>query len=584
MTMMRRFFIKRTCQYVLYMLIPLVCACLFFCTIYARQEIRALNKQGENSLEALYSQLDLVVDSIMEQENGVANNAHMTVALKKILSNDDYISYSDAVSIRSINLFLDSLVQAYDYLSSIYLYFDGYGSYFFSGKNVKNITEADENWLSIYKGMEEGTDGAARLREWTEDKGGEVLSVYRKLLIQDGVIVVNLDLGILQDSLDKMSGNDLENLYLFDQAGNLLTADAAGRVESHTPAQMQKLLEGADLGRKGGWQKIGNQYYLLQTKSYQAYQVYLVSLIPLSAVFSQMSSVILAFVIFFLLDCAVAVWLSYVTTRRNFGQIEYTLGLFEQADKGIFPEKEAASPRDEYGVILNNILHMFLNTSYLNTQLAKKQYQQQVTELLALQYQINRHFLFNTLQTVNLEVLKLSGDTGRVTRILKDLSELLKYSLSDPVRTVTVQEELHYLKEYVEIQQYRLGERFLVYYEVDEDCMEARVTRLLLQPLLENSILHGIRTSPRKGYIKLKIFRREGWMHFFVVDNGVGMSKEEMDALQERILDEGSQNIGLTNVNRRLILRYGAESSLKIAAKEGWGACLSFQIPEEKLD
>ena len=112
MTMMRRFFIKRTCQYVLYMLIPLVCACLFFCTIYARQEIRALNKQGENSLEALYSQLDLVVESIMEQENGVANNAHMTVALKKILSNDDYISYSDAVSIRSINLFLDSLVQA----------------------------------------------------------------------------------------------------------------------------------------------------------------------------------------------------------------------------------------------------------------------------------------------------------------------------------------------------------------------------------------------------------------------------------------------------------------------------------------
>ena len=129
-----------------------------------------------------------------------------------------------------------------------------------------------------------------------------------------------------------------------------------------------------------------------------------------------------------------------------------------------------------------------------------------------------------------------------------------------------------------------MGERFLVYYEVDEDCMEARVTRLLLQPLLENSILHGIRTSPRKGYIKLKIFRRDSWMRFFVVDNGVGMSKEEMDALRERILDEGSQNIGLTNVNRRLILRYGAESSLKIAAKEEWGACLSFQIPEEKLD
>ena len=152
------------------------------------------------------------------------------------------------------------------------------------------------------------------------------------------------------------------------------------------------------------------------------------------------------------------------------------------------------------------------------------------------------------------------------------------------MRTVAVQGRASLSEEYVKSQQYRLGERFLVYYEVDErDCMEARVTRLLLQPLLENSILHGIRTSPRKGYIKLKIFRRDSWMRFFVVDNGVGMSKEEMDALRERILDEGSQNIGLTNVNRRLILRYGAESSLKIAAKEEWGACLSFQIPEEKI-
>lgn len=577
MTMMRRFFIRRTCQYVSYMLIPLLCAFLFFGTVFSIQEMTTLKKQGQSSLDALYNQLDLVVDSIMELENGIANNSSMAVALKKILSNDDYISYSDAISIRSTNLFLDSLVETYDYLSSIYLYFDGFEAYFFSGKNIQSLTKADESWLSIYREMGEKAEGAARLRREEEEEGETVLSVYRRLWVQNGVVILNLDLEKFQAGLDKISGNELENLYLFDQAGKLLTEDTTGRIEKYTSSEIKNFFE-EEQEKNFSWQKIEKQYYMMQTKAYDAYQVSLVSLIPLSALFLEISGLLWIFLLFFILDCGIAVWLSYGTTKRNFGQIEYTLRLFDQAEQGVFPEKEASSPRDEYGVIFNNILHMFLNTSYLNTQLAEKQYRQQVTELLALQYQINPHFLFNTLQTVNLEVLKLSGDTESVTRILKNLSDILKYSLQDPVKKVAVREELYHLKKYVEIQRYRLGEGFLVYYEVDEDCMEQYINRLLLQPILENSILHGIRTSRRKGYIKIRIFLRNGRMYFSVLDNGIGMKKEELKTLRERIQNENSQNIGLTNVNRRLILQYGKESELKIVSKEGWGSCISFQI------
>lgn len=584
MTMMRRFFIRRTSQYVAYMLIPLICAFLFFGTLSSIQEIRTLKNQGENSLDAMYSQLELVVDSIMELENRVTSNTPMAVALKKILSNDDYISYGDAVTIRSINLFLDSLVETYNYLSSIYLHFDGYKAYFFSGKNVQEITAADESWLSIYQNMPEDAESAARLRIWEENKGGEVLTVYKKLLIQEGVVVINLNLDIFQNSLDKMSANELENLYLFDQEGNLLTEDKMERIAGHTAEEMQSFLSRANLDGEGKWQKIGGTYYLLQAKAYDDYQVYLVSLIPMSAVLSRATGLLAIFLFFFILECMIAVWLSYITTKRNFRQIEYTLSLFEQADQGIFPEKEASSPRDEYGVIFNNILHMFLSTSYLKTQLAEKQYRQQVAELLALQYQINPHFLFNTLQTVNLEVMKLGGNTESVLRILNNLSEILKYSLSDPEKTVAIREELYQLKKYVEIQQYRLGERFIVYYEVDEACMDVGINRLLLQPILENSILHGIRSSQRKGYIKIKIFSRNGWMRFSVIDNGVGMNENQIEALRERIRDEGSQNIGLTNVNRRLLLQYGEESELKILSREGWGTCICFKIKKRLTD
>lgn len=581
--MMRRFFIRRTLQYVMYLLIPTICACIFWGVLVARQEEKSLRVQGKSSLKAVQSQLDLVVSSVMEQQVRMANDTNMMVALKKILVNDHKTSYSDAIYIRSINTFLRSLVESHNYLSSIYLYFDGYDSYFGSELKTASLKPEDESWLSVYQTMPEDVEGISRLRISQgnyDTENEEVLSVYRRMLIEKGVIVLNLNVKKLQKSLDSMSGVSLEELYLFDAAGNLLTSDSGSRIETKDRIKLQEFLRRRPEGDpEGEWIRIGSVRYLVQTDYYGDYQIYLVSATPRSAWFSALSPLLLIFGLIFLVDLAIVVGISYITTKRNFRQIEYTLELFEQAEKGIYPEQEEASPKDEYGVIFNNILHMFLRTSYLDMQLAEKQYRHQVMELSTLQYQINPHFLFNTLQTVELEALKLKDDTTALTQILHDLSDLLKYSLANPLQMVTVKEELRYLKEYAEIQQYRLGEGFLVYYEVEDDWMEARMLRLLLQPLLENSILHGIRESRRRGYIKVRIYPKNGWMMFAVVDNGVGMTREGLQELQKRLLDENSRNIGLINVNRRLMLRYGNESMLKIRTKAGEGTCVRFRIP-----
>lgn len=583
--MMRRFFIRRTVQYVCWFLIPIICAFLFLGTLIVRQQSASLAQEGENSLDALYSQLDLVVNSVLEEQNQVANSTNMMVALKKILSSEDYISYSDSIYIRSITTFLSGIVQSHDYISSVYLYFDGYDAYFSSTSKKLSLSDEDDSWLSIYLDMEEGTEGLARLRTQTEstyseDSATQVLSIYRRMLIQDGVIVLNLNLQKLQESLNSMSANVLEKLYLFDDTGALLTADEDEIVSDiSSEDRKQQLLSLADTEENEKWQKLGDGYYLIQVQSYELYHLYLISVIPRISLIRNMLPLFGIFALFFLLDVGIAVSISYVTTKGNFREIEYTLHLFEQAEQGNFPEQEDQQPQDEYGVIMNNILRMFLNTTYLNTQLAEKQYRQQVMELSTLQYQINPHFLFNTLQTVELEIRKLPGDTENATEILTCLSDILKYSLGDPTATVTLAEELRYLKEYVSIQQYRLREEFIVYYEIEDEWMDFQVPRLLLQPLLENSILHGLRESGRKGYVKIRVYPRNNQMQFVVIDNGSGMTKEELARLRERICDENSRNIGLTNVNRRLILRYSEKSALKLQAKEGLGCCISFHIP-----
>ena len=154
---------------------------------------------------------------------------------------------------------------------------------------------------------------------------------------------------------------------------------------------------------------------------------------------------------------------------------------------------------------MNNILMMFLNNTYLNIQLKEKQYRQQNAELTALQLQINPHFLYNTLQTLDMEARKLNDD-GRISAVVGYVSDILKYSLTNPQKSVSLREELDYLKKYVEVQHYRFGDRFIIYYEVDDDVMDAEVFRLMLQPVVENSLLHALRGNER-GYMKVRARR-----------------------------------------------------------------------------
>ena len=144
---------------------------------------------------------------------------------------------------------------------------------------------------------------------------------------------------------------------------------------------------------------------------------------------------------------------------------------------------------------------------------------------------------------------------------------------------VTLSDELVYLKKYIEIQKQRYGNQFIIYFEIEENLPNFSIPRLLLQPLVENSISHGIAALEHTGYIKVRIYQYKELIHFAVIDNGIGMSKDEIQHLYEMINNEKSKNIGLTNVNRRLILQYGPQYALHIQSKKGLCTRISFYLP-----
>lgn len=188
--------------------------------------------------------------------------------------------------------------------------------------------------------------------------------------------------------------------------------------------------------------------------------------------------------------------------------------------------------------------------------------------------------MVNTLQTLNFEVYKLTKKPTGINHIIDNLSDILYYSLASANTSVSFSDEIEHVKKYVEIQKYRFPNSFLVYYEISDDVLSLPFKRLMLQPLIENSISHGIRSTDHFGYIKIRIFIHNQYIFVSIIDNGKGMSKKRLREVKESLFSEKpSSSIGLNNVNKRLILNYGQKSALRILSREGQGTSISFRIP-----
>ena len=188
--------------------------------------------------------------------------------------------------------------------------------------------------------------------------------------------------------------------------------------------------------------------------------------------------------------------------------------------------------------------------------------------------------MVNTLQTLDFEVYKEVKKPTPVNTIIKNLSDILKYSLAPVDVPVTIDDELKNIRKYVQIQKYRFPDRFVVYEDAEDEIMSLPFKRLILQPLIENSITHGLRPVSGYGYIKIRIFVRNNRIRVSVIDNGVGMSRLKLKSLRENLSqDTSAGRIGLDNVNKRLILNYGVESRLRILSHEGLGTAISFSSP-----
>jgi len=584
--MKKRFFVKRFCTYFLTILIPtIIIFCMVFYIMLGSTKAR-LKADTDNSLLIANNNLDLIISNVAYQNDLMTTSPEYALSLNELL-NQNQIEYNYLIFLKSLRTVLSSMVESHNYVDSIYLYLNGANKFFSSSTGVEPIDSYHDN--SWYKTIQSFKKSKQPVDRWVEKRivkmssfseGKDYITLYQRMKYVAGIIVINIDSKKFTGILNTIFNDDSTSVFIINNKNEILVSNSNG--EKQTEVFRKSLLTKlSKKGINGEWTTLDKGNYQICSTEYTDYGLDIVSVVSEKTLLKQLMPTIWTLALIFLVNCFIVLVMAYIVTKRNFYRISHIINTFDNAELGIYPKKSLNSKvNDEYDLIMNDVVNMFINTSYLNSQLEQKQYKQKVAELTALQTQINPHFLFNTLQTLQFEILKCKdSDVSSISMIIQELSEILRYALMPSTQMVPLRQEISYLKKYIEIQKFRFNNKLIVYYQTDDGIMDHPISRLILQPLVENSILHGVRYVNKTGYIKLKIQHKQNYLYFYVIDNGIGMKRDEIIKLYKNINNENSTSIGLSNVNHRLKLNYGDSYGLHIWSKKGFGTCVSFKIP-----
>ena len=576
--MKKKFFLKRFAVYFMAFFIPTFLLFVIAMVIFGNNAEERIISREQKVLESTDTNLSLVINNIAMQNDLFTKNPYMGIALKNILKKSDFISYSDTIYLRSMKAMLRSVQEVYSYVSDINIYLTGYDRYYSSENAIQDIS-GNEYWLEQCMGMPEETETLVKRHEYEEYRNTKnELTVYQRMLLMDGFVIMNIDLQAYENILKQAVGDIGMTLLFVNSQDELIIAyqDTIGVNAEILQNIMQKVGESK-------WVNINNENYLIQNLYDEKCELEIIALVPKTEVNKELSNIFPVYFLVFFINSIIVTLLAYITTKRNFQHLDEFIQIFSNAEKGIYVLAKSSSPaKDEYDIIMKNIVYLFLQKVKLDKQLEIKKEEERIAEITALQAQINPHFLFNTLQTIQLEVNQVEGKNGKIAATIEELSDILKYALGNSNQKVSLAREIQYLKKYVNIQKLRFGDKFILYYEVDEGLMDFQVFRLLLQPIVENSILHGVRYR-EKGYIKVKIHYSytEPKVVISVIDSGIGMTKEELQMQRQNIKDYDPNHVGLANVNCRLKLYYGEEAQLHIYSKKDMGTVIRFCLPRE---
>lgn len=321
----------------------------------------------------------------------------------------------------------------------------------------------------------------------------------------------------------------------------------------------------------------GSKLYTLSKSDVTGWTV--VGVAYLEEMLSGTEEIISIYYIMAIVLIAVAMFLAVLLTDKITLPLRRLQDSMKAVEEGDF-EVEISNPvvQDEIGSLISSFQIMIRKIKQLIENNNREQEEKRKSELNALQAQINPHFLYNTLDSIIW--MAESGNTKDVVLMTSSLAKLLRKSISNKNELVTVAEEIEYTRSYLTIQKMRYKDKLKYSIDVDPAIGDMEIIKLIVQPLAENAIYHGIKYKEGMGTILIEAVYHKKGILIRVMDDGRGMSEEELSHLfKEREIDTDRHSVGVYNVHRRIQLYYGKEYGINYISSMGMGTIASIYLP-----
>ena len=318
--------------------------------------------------------------------------------------------------------------------------------------------------------------------------------------------------------------------------------------------------------------------YKYETKKY-GWKVEVI--VSKASLYSKFGSVLNTFVLIVIITVVFSIVLSYILAKKITKPINQLVLRMQDLSKGDFNARVDEVENRDIQVLSDGFNKMSYHIKQLMDNLRKKDYESANARFLALQAQINPHFLYNTLETIR--SIAIRNQVESIADMAKSMADIFRYSVDSTKEEVILKDELKHVKNYINIQKIRYKERLNVEFNIDESLLNYKIIKLVIQPLVENAIYHGIDMKKEAGKLCIECSKFEDKVLISVSDNGIGIKKQDLEELRKNLensIDRKiNKSIGLINVNSRLKLYYGENCSLSIESDYDIGTKVYFKIP-----
>ena len=390
-----------------------------------------------------------------------------------------------------------------------------------------------------------------------------------------GTLYLDISEDAVSQNINSLEIAEHGGYYILDQSGDMIYKSE--NQEELTKEQVRELLSG--VGRNQTVVETGDRYYLCRTNTGGDWiSVLSVHKDDVVKTGQKMEK----YIIFVLLGSSVFLLVIYFFFSKQFTKpIKELKQGMQKIQEGNLETRVELKTTDELGILADGLNQMADQLGIYINRVYGAEIKQREAELKALKSQINPHYLYNTLDVIRMTALE--SQDKKAADMIESLARQLRYITHVEQDEVTLKEELDNISDYFMLIRIRYEERMTLHLSVPEELLNAPILKLILQPLVENAVKHGLRPKAGEGKVWLTADCKEDTLEITVMDNGVGISEERLKEIQDLLAGirkkRADGEVGLVNIAERIKNKYGANYGLKIESTERKGTIIIVTLP-----